>query len=147
MACRRCWRLTFHRVQLATHSVNEAELAAGLPTTAQYRYAQRVGPQLFVAGQVPHDATGRLVGAGDPYVQASRCLANLGTVVAVHGFSITDIRQLVVYVVGEQPHLSMAWKAVAEFFGGQVPPATLLGVARLGYSEQLVEVDATVLKA
>ncbi len=127
--------------------MNEAELAAGLPNTAQYRYAQRVGHQLFVAGQVPHDATGRLVGTEDPYVQASRCLANLGTVIAVHGFSITDVRQLVIYVAGEQAHLSTAWKAVAEFFGGQVPPATLLGVARLGYTGQLVEVDATVIKA
>jgi len=127
--------------------VNEAELAAGLPTTAQYQYAQRVGHQLFVAGQVPHDATGQLVGTEDPYVQASQCLANLGTVIAVHGFSVTDIRQLVVYVVGEQAHLSAAWKAVAEFFDGQVPPATLLGVARLGYAGQLVEVDATVIKA
>jgi enamine deaminase RidA (YjgF/YER057c/UK114 family) len=30
--------------------------------------AQRMGNQLFVAGQVPHD--GRLVGPDDPYAQA-----------------------------------------------------------------------------
>jgi enamine deaminase RidA (YjgF/YER057c/UK114 family) len=106
--------------------VNEVELAAGLPATAQYRYAQRVGDQLFVAGQVPHDSAGRLVGADDPCVQAAQCLANLGTVLAVHGFSITDIRRLVVYVVGEPTDLSAAWQAVAEFFAGQVPHATVL---------------------
>jgi enamine deaminase RidA (YjgF/YER057c/UK114 family) len=127
--------------------VNEAELAAGLPATPQYQYAQRMGNQLFVAGQVPHDAHGRLVGPDDPYAQARQCLNNLSAVMAVHGFSTSDVRQLVVYVVGEQANLSAAWKAVTESFNGQVPPATLVGVARLGYSGQLVEVAATVLKA
>lgn len=127
--------------------MNEAELAAGLPPTAQYQYAQRVGNQLFVAGQVPHDRHGQVVGLDDPSAQAVQCLSNLNAVLAVHGFSTSDVRHLVVYVVGEQANLSAAWKSVAESFDGQVPPATLLGVARLGYTGQLVEVHATVLKA
>jgi len=127
--------------------MNEAERAAGLPATPHYQYAQRVGDRLFVAGQVPHDAQGRLVGPDDPHAQAVQCLKNLTAVVAVHSFSASDVRQLIVYVVGEQANLSAAWKAVTEFFKGQVPPATLLGVARLGYVGQLVEVTATVLKA
>ena len=65
---------------------------------------------------------------------------------AVHNFSTSDVRQLVVYVIGEQSNLSAAWKAVTEYFNEHVPPATLLGVARLGYVGQLVEVSATVLK-
>jgi enamine deaminase RidA (YjgF/YER057c/UK114 family) len=126
--------------------VNEAERAAGLPATPQYQYAQRVGNQLFVAGQVPHDAAGHLVGPDDAYAQAVQCLKNLNAVMAVHGFSTTDVRQLVIYVVGDQTNLSAAWKAVTESFKGEVPPATLLGIARLGYAGQLVEVAATVLK-
>ncbi|WP_326538553.1 RidA family protein [Pseudorhodoferax sp.] len=127
--------------------MNEVELAAGLPATPQYQYAQRVGHQLFVAGQVPHNAQGQLVGLDDPHAQASQCLHNLSVVLDVHGFSTSDIRRIVVYVVGGQIHLSAAWKAVTEHFNGLVPPATLLGVARLGHSGQLVEVDATVLKS
>lgn len=134
-------------IQWGSQQMNEAERAAGLPATPHYQYAQRVGRQLFVAGQVPHDAKGRLVGLDDPYSQASQCLLNLSAVMDVHGFSIPDVRRVVVYVVGEQADLAAAWKAVAEYFNGQVPPATLLGVARLGYAGQLVEVDATVLKA
>jgi enamine deaminase RidA (YjgF/YER057c/UK114 family) len=102
--------------------VNESELAAGLPATAQYEYAQRVGHQLFVAGQVPHDASGRLIGQHDAYAQAVQCLKNLNAVMAVHGFATPDVRQLVVYVVGDQANLSAAWKAVTESFKGQVPP-------------------------
>lgn len=127
--------------------MNELELTAGLPPTPQYQYAQQIGDQLFVAGQVPHDASGRLVGADDPHAQAWQCLSNLSAVMAVHGFSVSDVRRLVIYVVGEQANLSAAWRAVSAFFGGQVPPATLLGVARLGYVGQYVEVDATVLKS
>lgn len=90
-----------------------------------------------------------MVGLDDPHAhaQALQCLNNLNVVLSVHGFSTSNVRQLIVYVVGEQANLSMAWKAVADSFSGQVPPATLLGVACLGYLGQLVEVQATVLKA
>lgn len=127
--------------------MNEPEINAGLPPTPQYQYAQRIGEHLFVAGQVPNDALGRIVALGDSQAQSTQCLLNLRTVLAVHGFATSDIRKLLVYVVGEQAALSAAWAAVSEFFNGRVPPATLLGVARLGYEGQLVEVDATVLKA
>ena len=50
-------------------------------------------------------------------------------------------------LVGDQASLSAAWSAVADWFGGQVPPATLLGVAGLGYVGQLVEIDTTIVKA
>lgn len=127
--------------------MNEAEIKAGLPATPQYQYAQRIGEQLFVAGQVPNDALGHIVAPGDARAQAEQCLLNLRTVLAVHGFVMSDIRKLLVYVVGDQAALSSGWAGVSEFFGGAVPPATLLGVARLGYEGQLVEVDATVIKA
>ncbi|MDH4146490.1 MAG: RidA family protein, partial [Acidimicrobiia bacterium] len=54
--------------------------------------------------------------------------------------------RLIVYVVGEHQNLLDAWSAVTEWFAGDVPPATLLGVNLLGYSDQLVEIDATVVK-
>lgn len=127
--------------------MNKAELDAGLAATPKYRYADRLGDRLFVAGQVPLDAHGQLVGPEDPGAQALQCLHNLERLLAVHEFQVTDIRQLVVYVVGSQASLSAAWSAVADWFGGQVPPATLLGVAGLGYVGQLVEIDTTIVKA
>lgn len=122
--------------------MNEAELEAGLAATPGYRYADIVGDELFVAGQVPHDAEGTIVGPGDANAQAERCLDNLFRVIEVHGFDREDIRRLVIYVVGEE--LSAAWDAVRTCFDADVPPATLLGVARLGHGGQLVEIDATV---
>lgn len=126
--------------------MNKAEIEAGLAVTPGYRYAEKVGNQLFVAGQVPHDANGQLVGIDDPYAQSIQCLDNLFKILAVHGHSVKDIRRLVIYVVGQHSNLEQAWKAVQNKFSEGVPPATLLGVAALGHEGQLVEIDATVIK-
>jgi enamine deaminase RidA (YjgF/YER057c/UK114 family) len=124
--------------------MNESEVAAGLSQTSNYRYAQRVGGRLFVAGQVPRDGSGNVVGEGDAAAQARQCLQNLFTVIDHHGFSRNDIRQLTIYVVGEHSNLIDAWNEVAETFDMEVPPATLLGVNLLGYRGQLVEIDAQI---
>ena len=127
--------------------MNEIERAAGLAETPGYRYADRVGNRLYVAGQVPHDTASALVGAGDVDAQTVQCLANLLAVVEAHGFGRADIHQLTISVVGPQQHLTDAWSAVLRGFGGEVPPATLVGVNLLGYAGQLVELDAHVERA
>jgi len=127
--------------------MNEKERAVGLAQTANYQYAKQVGNQLFLAGQVPHDTDGELVGVGDARAQATQCLENLQKVIEVNDFQMDDLQQLTVYVVGEHQNLVIAWKAVEDWFADQVPPATLLGVADLGYVNQLVEIDATVIRA
>lgn len=113
---------------------------------AGYRYAQRLGLQLFVAGQVPLNSESSLIGIGDPKVQTKQCLDNLSYLIRQHEFVLSDIRQFVIYVVGKQQNLDLAWEEVTRWFGGETPPATLLGVSKLGYSEQLVEIDATIVK-
>lgn len=122
--------------------MNEAERDAGLAATPGYRYADVVGDELFVAGQVPLDGDGELVGVGDTRRQADQCLDNLFLLLDVHGFGREHVRRLVVHVVGEE--LVDAWAGVSSAFAGEVPPATLLGAARLGHGGQLVEIDATV---
>lgn len=127
--------------------MNRSEQAAGLAATPNYRYADTVGNQLFLAGQVPLDATGALLGADDPGHQASVCLDNLAALIAVHGFATSDIHRLTVYVVGEHQNLLDAWDSVTTWFAHDVPPATLLGINMLGYSGQLVEIDAVVARS
>lgn len=124
--------------------MNEGEIAAGLATTSNYRYAERVGGQLFVAGQVPVDGERNVVGGDDPGAQARQCLQNLFTLIVHHGFSRNDIRKLTVYVVGPHSNLIEAWAAVTASFEMNVPPATLLGVTVLGFKGQLVEIDAEI---
>ena len=124
--------------------MNESELSAGLAQTSNYRYADRVGGRLFVAGQVPRDAGGDLVAPGDPATQAAQCLANLFTLVDLHGFTRDDIHQLTIYVVGPHANLITAWGVVRSAFDDNEPPATLLGVTILGYVDQVVEIDAVI---
>lgn len=126
--------------------MNDIETAAGLAPTPGYRYADPVGSQLFVAGQVPLDGSGMLVGRDDPAAQARRCLDNLGLLVRAHGFSLADVRHVRVHVVGSHDALTAAWAATRDWFGGEVPPATLLGSPQLGYDGQLVEIEASVCR-
>lgn len=126
--------------------MNDDEVAAGLAPTPGYRYADAVDGRLFVAGQVPLDADGDLVGGDDPHRQATQCLDNLRTLIDVHGFELGNIRHLTIHVVGEHENLLRAWDAVREWFDTRVPPATLLGAHLLGYAGQLVEIDATVVR-
>ena len=125
--------------------MNQGETKAGLAKTANYRYAERVGAELFIAGQVPHDRDANLIGIDDPGAQATQCLTNLRTLISHHGFEERDIRKLTVYVVGEKENLLQAWQAVSDWFDNDVTPSTLLGVGCLGHQHQLVEVDATVV--
>jgi enamine deaminase RidA (YjgF/YER057c/UK114 family) len=127
--------------------MNEAELAAGLAPTPNYRYADVLGDRMFVAGQVPMDGSGELVGEGDVGVQAERCLTNLFLLLETHHFVPDDIHHLTVYVVGPHANLQGAWAAIDRRFDSNVPPATLLGVQCLGYASQLVEVDARIERA
>ena len=123
----------------------ESKNSVGLATTPGYRYAERIGRQLFVAGQVPLDREGKLVGIDEPQDQATQCLRNLKILVEHHGFCESDIRHLTIYVVGNRESLNAAWASVRDWFGGNVPPATLIGVSILGYEGQVVEVDAKIV--
>jgi enamine deaminase RidA (YjgF/YER057c/UK114 family) len=127
-------------------TMNEIEIKAGLAQTPGYLYARRTGNELHVSGQVPNNASGEIVGKADPHQQAQRCLANLEALLNVHDFEKKDIQHLTIYVVGCRENLTTAWRAVQEVFPDGVPPATLLGVALLGYEHQLVEIDARVVK-
>ena len=126
--------------------MNEDEIAAGFAQSPGYRYAETVGHQLFVAGQVPLDQEGQIVGVGDPGAQARKCLDNLERLLELYEFERANIRSLVIHVVGEQQNLDQGWDAVLAWFHEDVPPATLLGAARLGYAGQVVEIQATVLR-
>lgn len=126
--------------------VNEREIESGLAATPGYRYADVVGDQLYVAGQVPLDAGGWVVGVGDAATQTKTCLDNLGVLLEVHDFTVDDIRRLTIHVVGEHQNLLDAWNTVTDWFDGPVPPATLLGAHLLGHHHQLVEIDATVVR-
>ncbi|MCG7210981.1 RidA family protein [Streptomyces arenae] len=101
----------------------------------------------FLAGAVPLDAEGELVGAGDPVRQAGQVLANLEEQLRAVGAGMEHVVATDVYVVsGDTAVLSAVWEVV-EASGLSAGPhsSTLVGVACLGYSGQLVEITATAV--
>lgn len=101
----------------------------------------------FLAGSVPLDADGKLVGEGDPVRQARQVIANLEEQLRAVGSDSGHVVATDVYVVsGEPAVLSAVWDVV-EASGLSAGPhsSTLIGVACLGYTGQLVEITATAV--
>ena len=121
--------------------VNPDVLYPGVP----YDYAAVAPPGsvLFTAGACPLDAHGRITAPGDLEAQARQALANLVATLAEAGSSLSEVLKTTVYVTtSDRSELVRVWAVVEERFAPARPPSTLLGVAVLGYPEQLVEIEA-----
>jgi enamine deaminase RidA (YjgF/YER057c/UK114 family) len=126
---------------MAVNLVRSSSLHAGVP----YAYAATApGTGLFLtAGACPIDDHGVVVAPGDVAAQTRQVLANLRTVLAECGATFADVLKTTVYVAsGDRADLVAAWTEVARAFGDHDAPSTLLGVATLGYPDQLVEIEA-----
>ncbi|MFD8258828.1 RidA family protein [Streptomyces griseoluteus] len=116
------------------------------PPTYAHASVVEAGTRLaFLAGAVPLDERGELLGPGDPVAQAGQVIANLREQLRAVGSDLEHVLVTEVYVVSDQPSvLSAVWEVV-EASGLSKGPhsSTLLGVACLGYTGQLVEITAT----
>ncbi|MFK4109985.1 RidA family protein [Streptomyces sp. NPDC002176] len=116
------------------------------PPTYSHASVVEAGTRIaFLAGSVPLDERGELVGPGDPVAQAGQVIANLREQLRAVGSDLEHVLVTEVYVVSDQPSvLSAVWEVV-EASGLSKGPhsSTLLGVACLGYTGQLVEITAT----
>ena len=118
------------------------------PPTYSHASVVEAGTKLaFLAGTVPLDERGEIVGPGDPVRQAEQVIANLGEQLRAVGSDLAHVLRTEVYVVStETATLSAVWQVV-EDSGLSTGPhsSTLLGVACLGYTGQLVEITATAV--
>lgn len=99
-----------------------------------------------LAGQCPLDSDCQVVGRGDLAAQVSQVVANARQALAAAEASPEDVVKSVIYVVSDDPGvLAAVWNhLVASELGPAFRTAsTLLGVAALGYRDQLVEIDLT----
>jgi enamine deaminase RidA (YjgF/YER057c/UK114 family) len=120
--------------------VNPPGLYAGAP----YHYAAVVdaGRMVFAAGACPIDADGVVV-PGGIQAQAQKAVENLFVALSAAGAAKDDVLKTTVYVASsDQAALVQAWEVIAAAFAPARPPSTLLGVAALGYTDQLVEIEA-----
>ncbi|MDK9499239.1 MULTISPECIES: RidA family protein [Streptomyces] len=105
------------------------------------------GRTAYLAGQCPLDRGGSLVGSGSLELQVDQVVANALAALAAVGAEPQHVVRSVIYVrSADRDELGVAWRRLT---GSALGPAfttasTLLGVAQLGFTGQLVEVDLTV---
>ncbi len=98
---------------------------------------------VLTAGACPLGVDGSTVGVGDVRAQAVQVMANLQVALGDAGAAFADVVRTTVYVASsDQADLGAAWEVVRDALAPHDPPSTLLGVAALGYPDQLVEVEA-----
>ncbi|MDT7610989.1 MAG: hypothetical protein QOG96_5492, partial [Pseudonocardiales bacterium] len=117
-----------------------------LTDRAQYAYAavaHEVSALVFTAGACPLDRSGTIAPVGDIAGQTEQAMANLTVALRASGAGLADVVKTTVYVASQRREdLVTAWEVVRRGFGDHDAPSTLLGVAVLGYPDQLVEVEA-----
>ena len=123
----------------------ERRNAPGLSPPPGYAHvASGSGRVVFTAGGVPLDSEGSLVGEGDHEAQTEQVVANLEAQLAAGGASAADVVKTTVYVVAGAVPLARVWDVFRRSPLSEAP-STLLGVASLGYTGQLVEIEAVAV--
>lgn len=120
----------------------------GLYPGAPYAYGVVVeaGSLVLTAGACPINEQGATVCPGDPAGQAAQAVDNLFATLADAGVGPDAVVKTTVYVATtEHADLLTVLAVVRDAFGSHDPPSTLVGVTVLGYSGQLVEIEAIAI--
>jgi reactive intermediate/imine deaminase len=101
------------------------------------------GSTLFVSGQGPLDADGRLVGESFE-AQARQAFDNLSSVLRQSGASFADVVKLTVYLT-DISQLPVYGRVKAGYIAGQQPASTAVQVQALAVPGMQIEVEAVAV--
>jgi 2-iminobutanoate/2-iminopropanoate deaminase len=100
---------------------------------------------VFVSGQAPVAADGQIVGEGDFEIQVRQVFENLQTVLVAAEMGLDAIVKLTVFLT-EMSRLRDYTRIKADFFPGEQPASTAVGVTALARPEMMVEVEAIAVR-
>lgn len=118
-------------------------ITTGAPWEAKVGYCRATsdGRHVAVSGTAAVGEDGEVVGKGDPYVQARRCLEILVNALQACGASADSVLRTRIFVtdIEQWPEIG---RAHAEVFGASPPATSMVEVSRLIHPDMLVEIEA-----
>ncbi len=118
-------------------------VSSGAPweATVGYCRAVRTGPHISVSGTAPIGPDGKVVGVGDPYAQARRCIEIIAAALEEAGAGLEHVVRTRMFVTDISQ-----WEAIGRAHGeafADIRPATsMVEVSALIDPDMLVEIEA-----
>ncbi len=109
-----------------------------------YCRAVRVGSHVAVTGTASVGDDGEVVGVGDAYVQAKRCITIIEKALNEAGSGLSDVVRTRIFVtdIGQWEDIGRAHR---EAFADIRPATTMVEVSRLIDPDMLVEIEADAI--
>ena len=112
--------------------------------TVGYCRAVRVGNHIAVSGTAPVGDDGEVVGVGDAYAQARRCIEIIERALAEAGASLEDVVRTRMFVTDISQWEAIG-KAHGEAFAAIRPATSMVEVRALIDPDMLVEIEADAI--
>lgn len=123
-----------------------SKVQSGAPWEGKVGYSRalRAGRFVAVSGTAPVGENGELVGEGDMYVQAKRCIDIIASALERAGGGLSDVVRTRMFVT-DIGLWAEAGRAHQEAFGDVMPATTMVEVSRLIDPRMLVEIEADAI--
>jgi enamine deaminase RidA (YjgF/YER057c/UK114 family) len=124
-------------------TISKEEKNLNVPWEQEYGYSQavKVGDTIYVSGQISHDETGEIVGAGDVEAQIRQAYVNIKKLLAEYGASLENIVDETWFVTDIEAADAVGGGLRKEIYSGiPVTALTVVQIGRLAFPELLIEI-------